>query len=106
MGGTDDMPDTGRARRSPRRPLPLVDAAAAPAAWVAPPGVDLARRGLALARDLLTGLVTGAVRALDGHEGARRNAVRAITADVARARERAEASRALGAVPSGQHPAA
>ncbi|MGN6332292.1 MAG: hypothetical protein ACTHOD_11675 [Motilibacteraceae bacterium] len=64
--------------------------------------IDLARRGLTLARVVLADVVS----AVDGHEGARRNAVRAVTADVARARERTEAARALAAAPGGPSPAA
>lgn len=46
-----------------------------------------AGRGLAGTRRLLA--------AVDGHEGARRNAARAVAGAVARAHERAEAARAL-----------
>lgn len=48
---------------------------------------SIARRALSSARAV--------VAAVDGHQGACRNAARALAVDVARARERAEAAHAL-----------
>lgn len=92
------MPDSrtagARAERAPSLP-----GRAAATAWTGRglDLIDLVRRGLTVAREVLADVVS----AVDGHEGSRRNAVHAVTADAARARARTEVARALAEAPGG-----